>query len=184
MAGKSRNVSISLDREVLGRFDGWLAAKGFPSRSSGVQHLIGEKLDTLALADERGPAVATVTYVYDHHRRDLMERLAHLQHEHLAEVVSSTHVHLDHARCLEVLILRGPARAIRSLGEKITATRGVERGEIVLVSASPPRAFLPHEHAHGGPVWHMEAHARKPDPKKGRRKGSQKVSRMRKKKPD
>lgn len=153
---KTHIVSVSIEGELLRRFDGWRAAKGFRSRSGGLQHLIREELDALSLADDRGPAVATVTFVYDHHRRELQERLTHLQHDHLDAVVASTHVHLDHARCLEVLILRGPAREIRALGERIVATRGIERGEVVLTSAAPSGP----EPAHGqrGPGWHQAAH--------------------------
>lgn len=157
MPARSRIVSVSMDEDLLAHFDGWLAARGLPSRSLGVQRLVREKLDALALSDERGPAVATVTFVYDHHRRDLMERLAHIQHEHLSEVIAATHVHLDHDHCLEVLVLRGPARVVRALGDRILAVRGVERGEMFITSARPRTAG--HAHAHAGPAWHAAAHA-------------------------
>jgi CopG family nickel-responsive transcriptional regulator len=155
---KAKTISLSVDAGVLGRFDAWLAAQGIANRSSGVERLMRERLDRLALSDESAPAVATVTYIYDHHRRELMERLAHLQHEHLAEVVSSMHVHLDHERCLEVLVLRGPARVVRALGERIAATRGVERGEVVVSSAGRAAGGRAGEHAEGGPSWHAHAH--------------------------
>jgi CopG family nickel-responsive transcriptional regulator len=135
MAEKSQVVSISIEPEILARLDGWVAARGFPSRSNGIQHLVRAELDALAVSDGNGPAVATVTYVYYRHHRDLLERLARVQHEHAEEVVASTHVHLDRERCLEVLILRGPARRVRALGERIVATRGVERGEVIVTSA-------------------------------------------------
>ena len=170
MTARHRVISISIEEALLARFDGWLAERGFQNRSLGVVQLVREKLDALALADDRGPAVATVTFVYDHHRRDLMERLAHLQHEHLELVVAATHVHLDHARCLETLVLRGPARAVRGLAERILATRGVERGDVVVTSAAPVEggSAAPVDHAHGGPAWHAAAHAKRGG---GRRRG-------------
>ena len=169
MPARSQIVSVSLEDELLTRFDEWVATKGFRSRSSGLAHLMREKLDTLELADDAAPAVATVTFVYDHHRRELMERLAHLQHEHLSTVVASTHVHLDHDRCLEVLILRGPARAIRELGNQLIATRGIERGDVFLTAVDHPHDHghgHAHDHAHEGPTWHAAAHG----PRKGGKK--------------
>jgi CopG family nickel-responsive transcriptional regulator len=187
MAARSRVISLSIDEDLLARFDGWVAAKAYGSRSHAFQALVREKLDAIALGDERGRAVATVTFIYDHHRRELMERIAHLQHAHLDEVVASTHVHLDHARCLEVLVLRGEARRIRALAERIIGTRGVERGEVTLAPVGGGGGGRAHEnenryghghghgrghghghghgsaseeeHARSGPPWHAAAHA-------------------------
>lgn len=164
MAGKSQIVSVSMEPDLLARFDAWVKLKGFPSRSNGLQHLLRKELDAARRDDGDAPCVATVTFVYDHHRRELLERLAHLQHEHLGLVVSSTHVHLDHDRCLETLVLRGPADEVRALGDRLIATRGVEGGEVYLTHAHTH----PHDHDHGhghdhdheGPAWHAKAHAR------------------------
>lgn len=156
MSSKSTIVSLSMDRDLLDRFDEWVREKGFASRSAGVQRLIGQELAAAADGAGDGPAVATVTFVYDHHARELQERLTHLQHQHLDLVVASTHVHLDHDRCLEVLVLRGPAHAVRGLAERTLATRGVERGTMVVTPAAPQR--LPGDHAARGPGWHSTAH--------------------------
>lgn len=159
MTARSQIVSVSMQGDLLERFDAWVAAKKFPTRSSGLQSLIREQLDEAALSDGDTPCVATVSFVYDHHRRELMEKLAHVQHEHLDLVVATTHVHLDHDRCLEVLVLRGPARAVRALGDRLVAIRGVERGDVFLSAAAPAHGHHAHDHAHEGAGWHAEAHA-------------------------
>jgi CopG family transcriptional regulator, nickel-responsive regulator len=51
--------------------------------------------------------VGTLTLLYDHHVRQLNDRLVHMQHNHYEQIVSTLHVHLDHTNCLEVVILRG-----------------------------------------------------------------------------
>lgn len=155
---KSQIVSLSLEDELLARFDGWVAARGFPSRSSGVARLIRDELDALVLADDDTECVGTVSYTYDHHRRELLERLAHLQHEHVGLVVSTTHVHLDHSRCLEVLILRGRVREVRALGQRVIAVRGVERGELFLSAALGDHADGDHHHDHVHAHGHPEPH--------------------------
>ncbi len=172
---KTDIVTVSMGADLLARFDGWVAARGFPSRSSGVQQLVREKLESLALADETGPAIATVTLVYDHHRHDLLERLAHLQHTHTGAVIAGTHIHIDHQRCFEVLILRGAARDLRDLGESLIAVRGVERGEVRLLTERPPvpAGAEAHEDARG---WRAHSHAR-PRPRRPRRTARKAASR-------
>lgn len=175
---RSQIVSVSLDNELLARFDGWVAARGFPSRSGGVARLIRDELDALALADDDTECVATVSFTYDHHRRELLERLAHLQHEYVGLVVSTTHVHLDHSRCLEVLILRGRARQVRELGQRVIAVRGVERGELFLSQAHPPGEHdHDHDHVHAHEHGHPAPHRHDAPRRKAKAKGKARTRR-------
>ena len=90
-----------------------------------------------AVAHETSDAMGVVTLIYDHHAGRISERLTELQHLHLNRVVTTTHVHLDARRCLEVILLRGPTRTIRELADSLIGTKGVETGRLVLTSAMP-----------------------------------------------
>jgi CopG family nickel-responsive transcriptional regulator len=95
------------------------------------------------LLEARGEAVATLTMVYDHHVRELSERLTAMQHDLGGQVVSTLHVHLDHDHCLEVIVLRGPVDVLRRASDQLLATKGVLHGKLVatgLPGASPARA--------------------------------------------
>ena len=81
--------------------------------------------------------MGVVTLIYDHHAGRVAERLTELQHLHLNRVVTTTHVHLDAHRCLEVILLRGPAKIVRELADSLIGTKGVETGRLVLASATP-----------------------------------------------
>jgi len=100
-------------------------------------------------------AVATVTLVYDHHVRDLTEKLVELQHALGSKIRSSMHVHLDEAHCLEVIILQGPAEELRRFADRVFATRGVKAGGIEVIAATksaPDQLHVhlhSHDHAHG-----------------------------------
>ena len=101
-----------------------------------------------AVTQDESPAMGVVTLIYDHHAGHVAERLTDLQHHHLNRVVTTTHVHLDARRCLEVILLRGPARQVRELADVLIATKGVETGRLVLSSTAPiPDISLSHEHA-------------------------------------
>jgi len=160
--GRVVRFSVSIEPELLDGLDDWLEEEGFSSRSQGVREIVRERLKAEAFARGDEEAVATVSLVYDHHKRDLMERLAHLQHEHLAEIVSSVHVHLTHHHCLEVLILRGRASAVGELAKRLVATKGVLSGEVSLAAAggelTAPESGHAHPHAHGPGLVHSHPH--------------------------
>ena len=120
--------SISMSSELLRKFDAHSRQKGYANRSEAVRDLVRN-----ALVEERWTrsdvkVAATVTLVYDHHTRELAERLAEVQHHHGALVVATTHVHLDNDNCLEVVILRGRAGKVRHLAEHLIAQKGVKHG--------------------------------------------------------
>ena len=127
-------ISISLEGALLVAFDKSNAAKGYATRSEAIRDLIRDRLIREEEQSAAGEGVAVVTLVYDHHARELAARLIDKQHHHHDLVVSSLHVHLGERHCLEVSVLRGPAKAVRHLGDELLATKGVLHGEITFTS--------------------------------------------------
>ena len=129
---------VSLEGELLARFDELAGELGYDNRSEALRDLIRQRL--LARDFERGVASgsgdawAVVTLVYDHHELELPKRLTEAQHAHHEAVVSTLHVHLSHDECLEVLVGRGRAASVKELGEKLTSLRGVRNGRLVVAS--------------------------------------------------
>ena len=123
-------VSISLENTLLDAFDRLITAKGYDNRSEAIRDLIRARLLHEGAEQAEGEQVAVVTLVYDHHARELAAKLIDKQHHHYDLVVSTLHVHLGHRHCLEVSVLRGPAKEVRHLGEDLLATRGVLHGDI------------------------------------------------------
>jgi len=140
MAQLSR-IGVSLDSDLLGRFDRFIAEKGYDNRSEAFRDLIRDRLVSTAVVASKAPVVGTVTLIYDHHTRLLPERLADLQHEHHEVVISTLHAHLDHDTCLEVVVLRGRSHNVQQLADKLISTKGVRHGRLVM---SSPDTVLPH----------------------------------------
>lgn len=127
-----RRLGISLDEELLARFDRRIEAQGYETRSEAIRDLIRNALVEEAWrGGAAGERVAVVTLVYDHDSHALAQRLTHDQHEHFGAVVASLHVDMDEHNCLEVLILRGRGDEIPRIGEALVATRGVKHGRVV-----------------------------------------------------
>jgi len=141
-----QRVTISLDDELAASFDRLIAARGYGNRSEAVRDLIRQHLDRDAQDHApRGHCVASLSFVYNHHERDLAERLAARQHAHHDLVVATMHVHLDHENCLETAVLQGPVGAVRQLAGSLTAEAGVRHGNLNLVAVEHAD-----HHAHGG----------------------------------
>ncbi len=119
---------VSLDEELLKQFDRVIARKGYTNRSEAIRDLIRENLVREQWELGTDQAVGTITLVYDHEVPDLSDRLTDLQHAHYRAIVSAMHVHLDPHHCLEVLVLRGKARVLKAIADRLIGTRGVKHG--------------------------------------------------------
>jgi CopG family nickel-responsive transcriptional regulator len=118
-------------------------------------------------------AIATLTLVYDHHVRDLSERLTDLQHELGEQVRATLHVHITHDLCLEVIVIRGRSDRLQNIADRLLALRGVKQGGIEIVAGL---GDLGHDHSHlsEGEIEPSSASARAPDGRRARRKKSAK----------
>lgn len=122
---------ISIDDRLLEKFDKLIEAKGYSNRSEAVRDLIRNALVEEQWANAEEEAVGTVSLVYDHHTRELSDKLTEHQHSHHREIVSALHVHLDAHHCLEVVVLKGKAGEIRRLADELIGTKGVKHGRLM-----------------------------------------------------
>jgi len=122
---------ISIDVRLLGKFDSLIDEKGYSNRSEAVRDLIRNALVDEEWTQENQETVGTVSLVYDHHTRDLSDKLTEHQHSHHEEIVSALHVHLDAHHCLEVVVLKGKAKKIKKLAEELIGTKGVKHGKLM-----------------------------------------------------
>jgi CopG family nickel-responsive transcriptional regulator len=145
-------ITMSLDEELAKEFDRLIADRGYTSRSEAMRDLLRRELEARRLAYEpRSFCVANLSYVYNHHARDLAERLIAAQHEQHDLVVSTMHVHLDHEHCLETVILKGSTAAVRALADRTQAERGVRHASLNLVTVQPgDEHVMPGAHRHHG----------------------------------
>jgi CopG family nickel-responsive transcriptional regulator len=126
---------VSVEGELLEKFDRFCQEEEFATRSEAVRQLIRETLTRRAWATDTREVAGTLTLVYDHHRSQLRDRLMELQHDNTDLVVSTLHTHLSHDVCLEVIVLRGPASRLQKLASQLRGMKGVFKGELVMASA-------------------------------------------------
>ncbi len=134
---------VAMERSLLADLDEIVAERGV-TRSEILRDLTRAEVARAQVA-KGAPAVATLTLVYDHHVRELTEKLTEFQHQLGDRVRSTLHVHLDDRRCLEVIILRGRSDELKRVADRLLATRGVTHGGIEIVAETDDD----HHHAHG-----------------------------------
>jgi CopG family nickel-responsive transcriptional regulator len=131
-------IGVSLDKDLLSRFDKLISEQGYQSRSEAIRDLVRQQLSERRLQNPQARAVAAVFLVYDHHSTKLTKSLIDLQHTHTTgttlQVISSLHVHLDEHDCLEVIVLRGRVEEINHVAERILSMKGVKLGRVNVVA--------------------------------------------------
>lgn len=125
---------VSIDAELLDDFDRLIDRKGYSNRSEAIRDLIRDNLVALEWEAGEKETVGTITIVYNHEVRELSDKLTDLQHEHFAAIVSALHIHLDAHNCLEVLVVRGKGRDIKTIADALIGTKGVKHGTLTMTT--------------------------------------------------
>ncbi len=128
-------IGVAIDSELLDKFDELINKRGYTNRSEAFRDLIRDELVEKSWESPESSVVGTVTLVYDHHVRLLSEKLTGMQHDHHRSILSTLHVHLDHDNCLEVLVVRGKAGAVRKFADALISTKGVKHGRLTITTS-------------------------------------------------
>jgi len=116
---------VSLEKELLANFDKRIKSRKYTNRSEAIRDLIRE--DLVKEEWQKGAEVSgTITLIYDHHKRELVNKLMDIQHDHGKVIISSQHIHLDHNNCLEIIAVKGSPRGVQVLSDSLKSVKGVK----------------------------------------------------------
>jgi len=149
-------ITMSIDEALAKAFDQLISVRGYTSRSEAMRDLLRREVEGHRQGrDPKTYCVASLSYVYDHHARNLAERLTEAQHAHHDLVTATMHVHLDHVHCMENVMLKGPTAAVRAFADHILAERGVRHGQVNIITVEAGDA---HSEAGAGKYHHHHGH--------------------------
>jgi CopG family transcriptional regulator, nickel-responsive regulator len=120
---------ISLENELLDSFDNLIKRRKYSNRSEAIRDLIRGELLKRDLEEDREVAGA-ITFIYDHHQRDLLNKIIDVQHDYQNIIQSSQHIHLDHHNCLEIVAVKGNSKNVNKLSDTLRALKGVMHGSL------------------------------------------------------
>jgi len=120
---------VSLDKELLDKFDCLIRIKNYPNRSEAFRDLIRQEL--IKREWQEGKEVAgAITLIYDHHKRELLNKLTGIQHDFQKLIISAQHIHLDHNNCLEIIVVKGSPKQAQKLADTLKSVKGVKYGTL------------------------------------------------------
>jgi CopG family nickel-responsive transcriptional regulator len=125
---------VSMENDLIQKFDKYLEKRGFYNRSEAIRDLVRQLLAKEKVEIKNDVVFGIVSFIYDHHQRELEDRITHYQHENYKSIISTTHIHIDEKNCLEVIIMKDRAKKIKTIAEEIFSLKGVKSGEISFVS--------------------------------------------------
>ena len=132
-SGVSR-FSVSVDPGLLKEFDSALNDIGL-NRSTAIQVAMRDFLTEHRWSTaQEGTVAGAVTMIYDHDTKGLVNELINIQHDHNDVVTSTTHIHIDHDNCLEILAVKGPIARIHELTRILRAVRGVKQIKLSMLN--------------------------------------------------
>jgi len=124
---------VSLEKSLLEKFDWLIRNRRYTNRSEAIRGMIRQELVKKEWEEDRDVAGA-VTFIFDHHKRDLLNKITDIQHDHQKIIVSAQHIHLDHDHCLEIVAVRGRSGDVRKLADALKSVKGVRHGTLSMSS--------------------------------------------------
>lgn len=126
-----KRFGVSLEEDILARLDRLVQKSKFPNRSQAIRYLIKDRLVEEKI-DSNKIVAGAIVIVYDHHKRELNNKLMNVQHDYHELVLSTQHVHLEHDLCLETIAVKGNAQKLTELADMIIGTKGIKHGKFVM----------------------------------------------------
>jgi CopG family nickel-responsive transcriptional regulator len=120
---------VSMEKELLDALDDYVKENSFSNRSQAVRRLVSDNL-TVKKWKCNNIVAGSVTLVYNHHKSDMQIMLTDLQHDYHKLILSSQHFHLDNEQCLEIIAVKGKAKELTELADKLIAIKGIQHGKL------------------------------------------------------
>ncbi len=126
---------VSLEKELMDALDDYINENHLSNRSQAIRYLINKNIVEKKWLCNNIVA-GSVTLVYDHHKRDILNQLTDIQHDYHEVILSSQHFHLDHDNCMEIIAVKGKASVLTGLSDKLIAVKGIRHGKLTMSRAN------------------------------------------------
>ncbi|HUX58222.1 MAG TPA: nickel-responsive transcriptional regulator NikR [Bacteroidales bacterium] len=123
--------SISLEEELLKELDLFARDNRFVNRSQALRHLI-EKNIVEKKWQCNNMVAGAIVMTYDHHKKDIITKSNDIQHNYFDVILSLQHFHLSHEICLEIIAVKGVAKKLTELSDKLISIKGIKHGKLIM----------------------------------------------------
>jgi len=130
---KVERICITIPKELVDFIDKKVE-QSYASRSEFIRDLVREAIVEDEWEAENNELIGVLVIIYDHHKRELTQKLLDIQHNHYINILCTTHVHIDHNNCLETIMIKGPSQTIIETVNVIAGLNGVKFAKLVKAS--------------------------------------------------
>lgn len=124
---------VSLEDDLLNKFDRHIKQHKYTNRSEAVRDLIREELVKKEWTENK-EVTGAISLVYDHHTRELVTKVLDVQHDYHTSILSSQHIHLDHHNCFEIIVTKGKSKDIEELFQKLKSIKSVKHAGFMMAT--------------------------------------------------
>jgi len=125
---------VSMEHDLIQKFDNYLEKRGFYNRSEAIRDLVRQLLAKEKVEIKNDIVFGVISFIYNHHQRELEEKITDYQHENYKSIISTTHIHIDEKNCLEIVLMKDRAKKIKKIAEEIFSLKGVKNGQVSFLS--------------------------------------------------
>jgi CopG family nickel-responsive transcriptional regulator len=125
---------VSMEHDLIQKFDNYLEKRGFYNRSEAIRDLVRQLLAKEKVEIKNDIVYGVISFIYNHHQRELEEKITDYQHENYKSIISTTHIHIDEKNCLEIVLMKDRAKKIKKIAEEIFSLKGVNNGQVSFLS--------------------------------------------------
>ena len=160
MAEKEELVrfGVAFPAQLIEQFDRYIEEQGYTNRSEAIRDMARRAMLEPSLLHADEPVAGTIVMVYDHHMSELPLELINLQHQYEQDIISTMHVHLNHAQCLEIIVVRGKLSGLQELHKKIQVQKGVFYAKLSVTYIDTQNGEDKHNHSHDHTHGHDHSH--------------------------
>lgn len=126
---------VSVEKDVLQLLDNYIEDNRFPNRSQAIRHLI-QRIEVEKQWKSDVVVGGSITLLFDHHKRELLDKITEIQHHFHQVILCSQHIHLDHDNCLEIIAVKGKASVLKTLANRLTAVKGIIHSQLSMTKVS------------------------------------------------
>jgi CopG family nickel-responsive transcriptional regulator len=132
---KVTRFSVSLPPPLVKKLDEAWKSMQYENRSKAVHDALRSFITEFEwMREEKGRITGAVLVLYYLDKPGLLEEVTRVQHHFKNIISSTTHIHLEENKCLEIIAVEGSVREVRSLTQALMTKKGVKQVKVAAMA--------------------------------------------------
>lgn len=132
---KVTRFSVSLPPPLLKKLDETWKSMQYEDRSKAIHDAVRSFISEFEwMQKDSGQITGAVLVLYYLDKPGLLDEITKVQHQFKNVISSTTHLHLEENKCLEMIAVKGNTQEVRSLTQTLMAKKGVKQVKVAALA--------------------------------------------------